>query len=149
MYNDDNRLRSIELQKFSDNATQLFLDQDKLLAFFESVKYVVVPAGDGFKGMCPDCTCSACYIGLNGKHHKLYWKCYDRQCASNTGTSRRCHNLLGLVKGLTDDDHLGKAIQLIASFLGYEGHSWDITNGKYLDASRPDHGIEHEEEIPF
>jgi len=72
-----------------------------------------------------------------GTHHKLWWKCFDRQCESNNGKSPFCRNLLGLVRGLVDGQHLGTAISVISKFLGFEGRSWDITNGKYKSERGP------------
>jgi hypothetical protein len=44
---------------------------------------------------------------------------------------------LGLVQGLDVDRHLGSALKTIAAFLGYEGRSFDITNGKYRTEPEP------------
>jgi hypothetical protein len=145
-----NNLRSAELQRFSQNATQLLLDSDRLEEFFTTLGYEVEPHGQGYRGTCPACLSSMCYIGLNGKHHRLYWKCYDRQCESNTGGSPYCHNLLGLVRGVVEGGHLGTAIAVIAKFLGYEGRSWDITNSKHSPEPRPNHGLgDDEDDCPF
>jgi hypothetical protein len=126
-----NQIRSTELQRFSENASHLLLTQDRLVQFFQSLDYELEPHGGGFRGVCPACQRSFCYVGVNGTHHKVFWKCYDRQCDSNKGKSGLCRNLLGLVKGLVEEQHLGTAIETIAEFLGYQGRSWDITNGKF------------------
>src|SRR5437588_4918281 len=98
--NSDNaHLRSVELQKFSDNAAELLLRRGKLADFFKSLGYEAERHGEGYRGMCPACLSSFCYIGVNGKHHRIFWKCFDSQCPSNTGKTEFCRNLLGLVRG--------------------------------------------------
>jgi hypothetical protein len=131
----NNQLRSVELQKFSENAAQLLLQRGKLVEFFASLGYPVEPHGEGFRGMCPVCLSAFCFIGLNGKHHRVYWKCFDSRCDSNQGKAGFCRNLLGLVRGQVEGNGLGTAIEAIAEFLGYRGRSWDLTNGKFARSS--------------
>src|SRR5262245_47738598 len=76
-------LRGVELQRFSDNATRLLLDRGQLKEFFKSIDYEVETHNQGFRGKCPACHAAFCFIGLNGRHHLLYWKCFDRRCDSN------------------------------------------------------------------
>jgi hypothetical protein len=122
--------RSAELQKFSENAAALLLDQCKLVSLFESIGYQVEPCRDGYRGLCPACRTSSCFIGVGGKYHKVFWKCFARDCPSTTGQSKLCRNLLGLVRGAMPDQSLAAAIETISTFLGFKGRSFDITNGK-------------------
>src|SRR4051812_31387873 len=114
-------MKSKELQRFSDNAAGLLLREEKLAAFFTHIRYEVEPHQDGLRGLCPACLNSFCFIGLNGRHHKVYWKCFNGRCDSNSGKGRLYHNLLGLVQGILADHSLGRAIKVISAFLGYEG----------------------------
>lgn len=133
----DNNLRLVELQKFANNAADLLLSQGRLEEFFQSIGYEASPHQDGYRGMCPACLQSFCFVGVNGGHHRIYWKCFDRRCRSNTEKTAFCRNLLGLVRGVSDDSRLSTAIDTLATFLGFKNRSFDITNGKYEAAPMP------------
>lgn len=125
-------IRSIELQKFSDNAAEILIHQGNVKEFFDSIGYNTKPHQNGYRGMCPACVSSYCFIGLNGNAHRIYWRCYDSRCPSHVAGSGYRRNLLGLVRAFTmPDENLGEAIKTIAAFLGFEGRSFDITNGRY------------------
>ncbi len=84
MNGDNGPIRSHELQKFSQNAADLLLSQDRLREFFAALDYEVQPRKVGYQGMCPVCLQSFCFIGVNGTYHRIFWKCYDKRCRSNT-----------------------------------------------------------------
>jgi len=127
-------VKSLELDRFSNNAAELLIQRGQVEKFFEHIGYEAKSHQEGYRGMCPACLSSFCFIGLNGKHHRLFWKCFDHRCPSQKKGSGFRRNLLGLVKGVSTDQSLGTAIKVIAEFLGFAGRSFDITNGKYGDA---------------
>src|SRR4051812_3336315 len=118
-------MKTIELEKFSENSSKLLHEQGRLAAFFESLDYDVIPNGKGFKAVCPSCKRSYCFIGVNGHKHFIYWKCHDSTCPSNQMASGVHHNLLGLVYLIVEaqERRMGVAIETIAEFLGYAGRS--------------------------
>ena len=128
---DKQALRAQELQRFSQNASRLLVDKDRLPALLAELNYLAERKGENeLRGPCPVCRRSYCHIGMNGRVHTIYWKCFDRTCPSNTGKAKVHHNLLGLVRALVEDGKLGTSIKTIAKFLGFEQRSFDITNGK-------------------
>jgi hypothetical protein len=134
------KLRVQDLQKFNHNASRLLLEGDRLEEFFRAIGYQVEPHGDGYRGVCPACRDSFCFVGVNGRQHPVFWKCFAPDCASNAGKSKYFRNLVGLVRGASEDDSMKNAIAVIATFLGCAGRSFDITNGKAMAprAARPD-----------
>jgi hypothetical protein len=128
MNEQSNKLQNMDLDKFSDNASRLLLEQDKLQAFFDSINYDLKPHGDGFHCTCPACHQSAAFIGVNGRRHRVYWRCLNSECDSHFFDRKPylVHNFLGLVKGIVEDRKLGTAMKVISTFLGYEGRSKDL-----------------------
>ena len=124
-------VRQTELQLFATNSAKMLIVQGKVKQFFDRLGYEVEPSGSGFRGVCPVCKDSFIYVGLDGRIHPIYWKCFRNGCAGKNGFRA---NLLGLVKALVLDQNLGTAIKTIAAFLGYDGRPFAITNQK---ASKP------------
>ncbi len=122
-------LHAVEAQRFAQNAATALIARGKLVEFFRTLEYDVVPYGEGFKGLCPVCRDSAIFIGLKGDFHKIYWKCYSPDCKSRKPDSKLVKNILGLTRALVDDGSLVTAMKAIASFLGAR-HTYDVTNGR-------------------
>jgi hypothetical protein len=138
-------LQALELERFNNHASQQLLETNKLGSFLELLgcQTIKVTEGEhqlrGYKVCCPVCRQSACFVGLNGKVHKVYWHCYDKKCPSQNMSPK---NLVSLVRRLRPDNSLKEAIFAIRDYLGYK-RSYDITNGKLPDGG-PD-----EENLPF
>ena len=128
---DKGSIRSFELEKFSNNSADLVLDQGRVKELLQSIGCEVAEYNTGYKADCPICGQSKCFIGINGTHHKVYWKCYDKKCESNSTANKLPRNLLTFVRYSLPDKKLGEAMKKIAAFLGFDGRTYDITNGKY------------------
>jgi hypothetical protein len=148
-------MRSVELERFSNNSADLLLKRGLLRAFFDHLGFPLEERGGSYRVECPACHSSFAFVGLNGKKHKLYWRCFDSGCPSNNGKSDLYRNFLGLVRGLVEDRSLRTAIGVISEFLGYKGRSFDITNGKFGQEQPAQDGapkrswVEPDEELPF
>ena len=126
----------VDAQRFSDNAAQLLIERGQIAEMFDSLDYSITQnrEGDGYIGLCPVCEDSNCLIGLNGKAHRIWWRCLSKSCPSNADGFKTPKNLLSLAKFLVGSQ--GAAFAAIADFLGYEGRSFDITNGKFSPQRR-------------
>lgn len=122
--------RYTDAKNFSENASRILTEAGQVADFFQSLNVEMSPArtGEGYICPCPVCRSSTCTIGLAGKIHPIYWRCFARSCPSNAETFRTPKNLLSFVKFVVGDQ--AGAFHTISTFLGYEGRSFDITNGK-------------------
>jgi hypothetical protein len=106
-----------QLEELSEEAAVHLVRSGRLAEFLARLGYRVEARRDGFRGRCPACQSSSCFIGTGGRCHTIFWKCDDAGCESNTRRSVLCHNLLGLVRGLVPGRSLPRAIDAIRSLL--------------------------------
>lgn len=109
---------SNDLRAFSENSAAALLKENKPLEFFNGLNYPVemCTGRPSLNADCPCCGQPGCFIGLNGRVHKIFWKCANAACRSNAGEV--CRDLLGLVRELMPDKRIGTAKIAIKTFLG-------------------------------